>query len=122
MTRDQYIFEEIQKCGGFDGRCWHNYQWIDDKKEPAGGHWECHCGLKTQYHASWKTNPNFTTPDGFFVLWREMRKLKEWLDFKRYLHEPLDYDGDFEQHETPDIYIDKILFRNAAYEWLGGKE
>ena len=85
MTPDQQLFEKTKR----HGECWHKYSHCETKSNiwSSSSYDMCICGqgfllghFKFEKHVSF-SNPDFTTPEGFFWLWERVREKEWWFRF-----------------------------------------
>ena len=72
--------EQKESCNHFlakwTGECWHEFD--DD----AGVYWRCK-KCRKQMSMCHTNNPNYFTPEGFFLLWNKAKESKYWDIFVR---------------------------------------
>jgi len=129
MTPDRQLFEKAKR----KGECWHRYI--------EGGGNICVCGYSTgnpakglAFHIDNSSNPDFTTPEGFFWLWERMSESQDWLHFWMFLYEKVrtnyqnqDDSSFWRIHlvglvNSGKCLINPLKFRAALMEYWGIKE
>lgn len=113
QEKDKFIVEWFGECwheSAMDGGC--NLEW-----QNTTYYTHCEkCGCTREY----RPHPDFTTPEGFFWLWKGMRTTLPaastlWRDFLIWLDERDSMPADF---QVINLIDNRTKFRDTVYEFL----